>query len=53
MAKKMRKNYTSSWVSFGASRVSKRVEAAGVALTDHTPHSDPMEHSQLFIVIDT
>ena len=38
---------------FGVSRVSERVEEAGVALSGHTPHLDRMERSQLSIVIDT
>jgi hypothetical protein len=47
------KNFTSSAVALGASRVSKRVLTAGVGLSGHTPQSDRMDLSQISMEIGT
>ena len=53
LATKLRKNFTSSVVAFGALRVSKMVDVAGVDLIGHTPHSDKIERSEVSIILET
>ncbi len=53
LATKVRKSLTSSLVTFGSSRVSKKVEAAGVAFSGQTSLSVITERSHLSIVKDT